>query len=353
MTRLLLVLGVMLGGSTVHGDPCERLREEARAEATLLYAPRLQVEGAYVPAVIDPVDPSSVAGGGVQGRVALAISPVDMLRGRAIERVARAECRRATAASRAEEVLSAGLRVGELAAVTAELAVLDARGHEIDGLVGEAVARFERQRATIVEVYELRERRATLQVRIADLQHRKRMLEAFDEPVATATELDDLVKSYAGATIEADRARASVRGLAAWRFDVRGGLAAGDRTDWFAVATIGFSFGQPWQRAANRRAVTARARELGDARELAHRATRLGRAMRESVAALEVALQQLDQEVALLRAELDRLSSGEAATDTTRSLRARITITLIELEARRASVLAMAAARRPLAGARS
>ena len=61
---------------------CDRLAAEARAEAALLYAPRLEVEGARAPVAATAGDPDAV-GGGLQARVAVAGSPIDMLRGRA------------------------------------------------------------------------------------------------------------------------------------------------------------------------------------------------------------------------------------------------------------------------------
>ena len=49
---------------------CERLRAEARAEAALLYAPRIVVEGARVPGVVGGTEVGETPGDGVQGRIA-------------------------------------------------------------------------------------------------------------------------------------------------------------------------------------------------------------------------------------------------------------------------------------------
>jgi hypothetical protein len=148
------------------------------------------------------------------------------------------------------------------------------------------------------------------------------------------------------ADLAADRARAELRSISAWRVDVRGGVAAGERPDWFATVHVGYSFGQPAQSAANRRAIAARAREqatdeLGTPAELA----RLGRAMRRSVANLESQVRLLDEEISRVREERARIASQ--LTDPARRLFARLSLEVIELEARRTSISTLLAARRP------
>jgi hypothetical protein len=328
---------------------CDRLRAEARSEAALLYAPRIQIEGARSPGVLLVDDPSAADADGLQARLALALSPVDMLRGRAVERVADAECRRERLIAELDRVLSLGTRHGELAAARTELDYLDRHAGEVDALVDEVMTRFERQRATALEVDELRARRAALRRRIAELRHTHAVLAEIDGEPAAPVAVDELAAELAAATLRVDRRRADLRALEAWRFDVRAGVAGAERADWFAVVELGYSFGAPWQRSADRRAIRARAAELADdERGATVRLTRLQAAMRHSVAALEVELQAIDDELAALRGELARIAPLDS--DAVRPLRARITVALIELEARRAATATLIAARRPLAG---
>ncbi|HUQ05920.1 MAG TPA: hypothetical protein VM261_25635 [Kofleriaceae bacterium] len=333
----------------VRDATCQRVRAEAESEAALLYAPRIQLEGARAPGVVSAGDPAAAVDG-LQARVVLALSPLDMMRGRAVERLADAECARERLAGRLDHVLALGDRHGELDAARAELAYLDAHAGEIDALVSEVVDRFERQRATALEVAELRGRRAAVRRRVAELHHTHAVLEALDTGVAPPSDLSELARAHDAAALEVDRRKAAVRGLEAWRFDVRGGVAGADRADWFAVVEVGYSFGQPWQRGADRRAVRARAAELtGDDRAVTVRLARLQAAMRGSVAALEVELAAIDDELAVLRVQRDRLDGLDS--EAARPLRARLTVELIELEARRTAVQTLVEIRRPLGGA--
>jgi len=342
------------GRATAEAPParaatCARLRAEARAEAALLYAPRVQLDGARTPIVVTADDPTATPADGLQARLALALSPVDALRGRAIERVASADCAREQLAGQLEAVLVLGDRHGELAATRAELAYLEAHIGEVDAMVADVLARFERQRATALEVDELRGRRAGLRRRIAELHHGQALLEELDGDSAPPADLAALAAAHDAAAVQADRRRADVRALQAWRLDVRAGVAAADRPDWFATVELGYSFGRPWQRAADRRAIHARARELADdPRSVSVRVARLQAAMRRSVRVLADELRQLDAEAEQLRADHARVAHLDS--DAARQLAARLTLERIELEARRTSIATLLTTRRPLAG---
>jgi hypothetical protein len=347
--RLLAALSLCAATPAARADAtCDRLRAEARAEAVLLYAPRLELEAAQVPAIATPSDPTEVAHRGPQGRVALSLSPVDMLRGRAIERVAAAECVRDEIARRLDRVLVLGTRSGELAATDAELAYLDAHLGEIDAIVEAAVARLDRQRATAVEVAELRTRRGALRRHMADLRLSRVELRELGGEVAPARTLDALSSAYRVAALDAETRRAEVRAWSAWRFDVRAGVAGADRVDWYAAVDLGYSFGQPWQRAAERRAARAREQEYAGEHPTVVRLEALARALRASIPALAEELELLDDEIASRRAEQDRLSALDA--ESAQPLRARIAIELVELDAHRASLVALIASRRAMVG---
>jgi len=339
--------GVPAGASRA---TCDRLRAEARAEAALLYAPRIQLEGIRAPGALDPTGPASSSNAVAQARLSLVLSPIDMLRGHAIESVAAAECVRATLSGQLDRILAVGERHGELAAARDELAYLDRHIAEIDAMVSETLNRFQRQRATAAEVEELRERRAGLRAHIAELRHRSMVLEQLDGEVEIPREPAELAPRYRAAALEVDRRRAHERGLSAWRLDVRGGFAEADRSDWFGVVELAYSFGDPWRRAADRELLRARARELAsDPRDASVRWEQLRRAMRRSVDAIELEIRMVDDELATLRGERDRVAPMVDGNDGARQLQARYTLNLIELEARRASLSSLAAARRPLA----
>jgi len=342
---------VALTATAAADHECARLQAEARSEAVLLYAPRLQLEGARAPGVTEAADPSSAGVDGLQARASLALSPIDMLRGRALERVADAQCAIDAVAHRLDRVLATGPRYGELAATRAELDYLDAHLGEIDALVAEVADALARQRATALELDDLRNRRATLRRRANDLRNTRALLTELDgEGDADVPDLAGLAATARAATLHADRRRAAVRDLSAWHVDVRAGVAGAERADFFAVVEIGYSLGERWQKQADRRALQARGAALAnDERSVVVRAERLRRAMADSVTVLDVEVRELDDELATLTAERTRFENLDS--DAARALRNRSTLARIELEARRVSVSTLAAARRSLVGA--
>jgi len=355
MSRYLVAFAtVCIAAGAAHADDtefCARLRDEASAEAALLYAPRVEVLGAHAPTVVEPGDPSSTAAQRFQVRGALVVSPVDMLRGRAVERVAAADCWQRIAVAEIERVLEAGARYGELAAKRAEIAHLDSHLGEIDQLVNDAATRLERQRATAFEIDELHHERATLRSRIADLRVELAGLEELERD-APARPLAELAERYRRAALESGDRRADVRALTAWQFDVRGGVAGGDRADWFAMAELRYSLGARWQAAADRRAHASRADELARYdRELPSRIAQLQRILERSVAALDSEVHMLDEEIAIVRTDRARLDGlADNTDDAARRLRTRYTVEMIQLEGRRVGAVTLAAARRNLLG---
>lgn len=354
MVRWTTLLALLLSLKAARADDrtatCDRLSAEASAEAAVLYAPRLVIEGARTPTLATPTDPTASATEGLQARASLALSPTDMLRGRRIERAADAECAYERASAQAERALEVGMRHGELEAMRAELAYYDAHVPEIDTLVDDATERLSRQRATTMELHDLRERRAALRIRIADLRHARALLEE-TTALPPPAELERLARATRDTAVEVERRRADVRDMTAWRFDIRGGVAATEKADWFAVVEVGYSFGQRWQAKANARAVRARAAEVAtDDRTMTMQLAELRRMMRRSVDALEVELASIDRELAELRTERAKLDELVAGNDAARHFRARVVISLVELEARRTHVAALISARRPFAG---
>lgn len=332
------------------GSTCDRLRAEAAAEAATLYAPRVLVEGARAPGVMDAADPVA-ATEGFQARASLGFSATDALRGRAIERIADAECARTIAADRAGRVLAVGLRFGELDATRAEIAYIEAKLPEVDALVGEVVDRFAAQRATAIEVDEMRTRRASLRIRLTAARRELGELELLEQQRGQAPQpaLAALAKDVRATEIEVTKRHADLRAMSAWTLDVRAGVAGGETADWFAVVELGYSLGQPFQARANRRAIRARTAEAqADDRAVAGQLDHLQRAMQRSAKDLAAEVATIETELAAQVAERERIAS--VANDAAKALVARFTLEIIELEARRTYLSALVTTRRSLAG---
>lgn len=332
---------------------CERLHAEARSEAVVLYGPNVQLDGAHVPTVTNVIDPTAVAANGLQARLSLAVSPSDMLKGRAIERVADAECARVDQGDTLERVLAIGSRVGELASARAELAFLEAHVGELDGLVSDASERLDHQRGTVIELDELRSQRRSIQLRAAERREAIAVLEEVEDK-GPPPDLARVVTSYRESALEVDRRHASVRDLAAWHVDVRGGVAGSDRADWFAVVEVGYSLGGLFQGSADREAIAARRAELAhDVRDVSVRVEQLRATMKRSVDALELELRTLDSELEHVRGDHERATTLADTNDSARAMRDRYSIELIELEARRVAASALLDARRAFVGDKS
>ncbi|MFT3699488.1 MAG: hypothetical protein QM831_40440 [Kofleriaceae bacterium] len=326
---------------TAAADPlCDRLRAEAHAEAVVLESPELTADAAHVPDVT-VADPVSTASSRWQLRASAAYSFTNLLKGRAIERIAATECARQLASSDLERALVAGIDVGQLEAAKAELAVLDQHRTEIDQILADANARLAAQRAVATDVDDLRSQRTELILRAADRREAIALLEQQDK----AQPLRGLVDRYGATTLAADTARADERELHPWNVDVRGGVAGSDQADWFAVLEVRYAVGGLWQGRADRAALEARQAELHQHRELAARADQVRTMLANSAAVLADEVATLDTELASLATERDRLVDQDAG----RGLRDHYTMRIVGLTARRAGIAALAAARTELA----
>jgi len=325
-------------------DECDRIKAEAHSDAVVLYGPEVSVDAAHVPAVTNVSDPAATPSNGLQVRVSATYSFTDMLRGRAIERVASATCTQLTAGEQLERVLAIGPRWGELESAKAELAYLEEHAAELDALVQNAQDRFAAQRTTAVEVDELRSRRNAIALRVVD---RKEAIAMFEEADSKLPDLNKALDTYRSASLDVDRGHADVRDMQAWRFDVRGGAAGSDRADWFAVVEVGYSIGGLWQGDADRKAIAAhKAAMQHDDHDAGVRLEQMRATMKRSATAIDAEVASIDAQLEILHTDQARIADMDSA----RSMRDRYAVEIIELAARRAAAIALRDARRTLVG---
>jgi hypothetical protein len=334
-------------------DPrCDRMRAEARSEASILIAPRLRGQVIHAPSVtVD--DPLAEAG--TQVRASVSLSPVDMLRGRLAMRVADAECRLVRAGDTFEPVLEHGAQYGRAGALRAEIAALEAALPRVTAILGEAEARLARQIVAIGEVEALRGRERAMRARLTDARHEAAVLEAL-VPEAPALDGDAVragLGAYERAAIAAEGERSALRRLSPWQIDLRAGVippgGASDDTAWFGMVELSYSVGDLFQRAAEQDVRAARSAELRTADDEARRrAERFLAAMRASATELSREIDSVDGELRRLDAERARVAAleGEAA----RQRGAIAELDGIELGARRAYLERLRAARAALIG---
>lgn len=333
--RALLVVSVVAGTAAAEPvpDACRVLRAEADSRSSLLYAPRVEVHGLHSPQLSDPTGTALLPSGGYQLRAGLAFSPLDVVRGRTVTSTAEAECERLLAREALEKVLQQGASFGRPAALKVQVTALEGGLARADEIVSLADQRLERGVATVLDVEELRLRRLSIDLRLAELRNELGLLgEVVDESDAVRPWLE----RYEVASVAAHEDHALLRRLDAWQVNLQAGASPYPRTDWFGVVSLGWNVGALAQGSAEVTALAARKDELraGDT-ELRARVVRFTDAMAESARLLRTELALIDRQVATYRG---RLETDRVVSERLRQSLALLEMDLIELVARRAFV---------------
>lgn len=296
-------LALISGARADDSDHCRRVRAQASAEAAILEAPRVLVQGIRFPSSAR-VDLGPTVGDDLQARAGLTLSPVDMYRGVLVRRMADAECHEHERAAALEDVMSDATDGARLEALQAQLAYLDEQRGDWQALVDQAAERLQARAITVVEFRELQRLAQALELKRAqasgEIERLRARGVAAAAGVAAAT-----AESYASATVEAERALVKIRATDAWTFRLTGGVIPlpGRPLDWFGLAELTYSLGGPWQSAAL--VSVAQAREAEVRRDRAELPARLERAQAEARAMAR-------QAAAELRAIQADLASGRA-----------------------------------------
>lgn len=293
---------------------CQRIRALADSTAALLYAPRFEVQGGKFPDTAGVLSSARV-GSSYQLRAALSLSLLDVYKGRQVERVGESECAQYEAGRRVEEWILQAADYGRLPALRATARYLDERRflwQEIGQHADEAlVARV----VSLLEAQDLRDRCAGLERRRADVGGEIARLAALAPSETPEESLETLVRSADDAAMQYEREASDLRSLDAWELRLTGGTVPHDASsELFGIAQLTFSFGTFAQRAAEKRALEARAEELRSSRSELRERVRMFRAVvegNESHAAH--ALQVVSERLASLRAVRSRLDAAQAS----------------------------------------
>jgi hypothetical protein len=245
---------------------CERVRALADSQAALLYAPSLELHGGKLPESV-AVEPSVRAGGDVQLRAALSLSLLDVYRARHVERAAEHQCVQLDARRRLESVLIQAADYGRLPALRRTARFLDAhrkRWQEIEQHAQRALAA---RVVSLLQADEIQKRCLDLERRTVAVAGDITRLEALGATTSEELRLEALLHAADDAALRFERESSGLRSLDAWEVEVVGGAApTGGSTDYFGVAHLRFSLGAFAQRAAERRVLAARERELRSSR---------------------------------------------------------------------------------------
>jgi hypothetical protein len=241
---------------------CQRVRALADSQASLLYAPSLEVHAGKFPESA-AVDPSARAGDDYRVRAALSLSLLDVYKARRVEDAAEHDCARLEASRALEDVLLQAADYGRLPALRQTARFLDENRSRWQEIERQAQQRLAVRVVSLLEVDEVQSRCIELERRAAAVAGEIARLEAVGAAVAPGERLLSLLRTADDAALRYEREASHLRSLEAWEVGLVGGAAPdGASTEYFGVAHVRFNFGAFAQRAAEARALAAREEEL-------------------------------------------------------------------------------------------
>jgi hypothetical protein len=308
---------------------CERVSARAHSDATLLWAPRLALQGLRYPSGID-LGPATASG--FQLRVGLSYSLIDPLRALRTYTAADADC----AAEQARAALAAALEsapgAAELAAHRAQAQYLTAHQPEIDALIGRARARLSQRLITVFELNHILTAAEGLERSAARASGSAAQLEAASPATPTAQDARALSAAFIQRRSEHEESLSSLHTLDAWNVRVQGGVipVEGTKLDWYGWLELSYSLSGPFQHAAESRYRQARQAELlKDAEQLPAKLQRQARVLRAQTEQATVELRVVEKRLAHLHATLAELDHADPST----SSHARDALSLAQLSA--------------------
>lgn len=314
---LMSVVLCQLGRARADGDLyCERVAARASSDATLLWAPRLALQGLRYPSGID-LGPATASG--FQLRVGLSYSLIDPLRALHTHTAADADC----AAQQARAALTTALESApELAAHRAQAQYLTAHQPEIDALIGRARTRLSQRLITVFELNHILEAVEQLERKAARASGSAAQLEAASPAAPAAQDARALAAAFVQRRSEHEESLSSLHTLDAWNVRVQGGVipVEGTKLDWYGWLELSYSLGGPFQYGAESRYRQARQAELlNDAEQLPAKLERQARVLRAQAEQATIELRVVEKRLSHLLATLAELDlSDPAASSHTR-----------------------------------
>jgi hypothetical protein len=292
-------------------ESCAKFRSLARAEASLLFAPKIGVQFLRLPkAGTISTDGTSEIGERNQIRAYVGYSVLDLYRGTVTLELGELDCKRATAEVELLEAIELGQSQGKEAAIRKALAFLDQRVERLKELGQEVARRFELGRITLRQLDDIRgDIELAKQKRLALLEDLS-LIEAKSTKSRDSSSLSALVSAYLRNDLEREKSASRLRRTRAWDVLLRGGVIPTSDRDFFGALEITYNFGQPFQAAAEKEYLSARQREVNRSNyDPAQNATRVLEYQKRSIPILkeelslrEEALEQLLHHETVLRA---------------------------------------------------
>jgi hypothetical protein len=248
------------------GSPyCEKVRARASADASLLFAPSLQVQGVRYPKN-GAIDTSATVGQGYQVRTAVSWSPLDFYKGFRVLEVGQADCEQHEAMITAQQVLTLGVDAARLPALRKTREFLAGQNPRWDAIVQKNDERLAEHVTSLLDANEVRARGGELDKKRAAMEGDVARLEAIGIDAYRGM-LSSLMTSIESKAMTFERKASHVRSLEPWTFSITGGVVPQEKpVDYFGVVQVGFNVGAFSRNSADARYLDARAEELRKAR---------------------------------------------------------------------------------------
>lgn len=277
---------------------CLKVKARANADAALLVAPKIIIEGIHFPSS-NRIDVGPTVGNNYQLRVGASYSPLDLIRGLRLLDMGDADCRKHDTSQSISDVLQEALDSGRLPAGRQQVAYLTSHQDRWRSHLAMAEKRMKAGVITAVEFHELRRYTEVLERKIEVARGDIARLEArgANRP---PTNWHSLAVNYTASTELLEKKFSKLRSLDPWGFKFTGGIIpTPNKIDWFAIAEVNFNLGifshsqQEWAY------LTARANEVNHAQyELPAHLEKLKKQ-------LQAELNQAQQELSVVKTELN------------------------------------------------
>ncbi len=293
---------------------CRYLQEQARAEAIPLQSPELVVQAMRFPDAFGVE--GTTWGEGFQGRVGLAYSPSDLVKGIELRNLGEARCNAHQLETRVAIGLDLVLNQARSVALAARLAFLDQEKAAWQEVQRRTERRLAEQLITRNEAVEVRRRVHALEGQLLDTEAEVALLAARrvgNEEERNIAAVTSLVQQYVDAQLKAEEAQSNVRKMSAWQLRVAGGIIpTPSDVNWYSIAELRLNLGAPQQYQHLARAEEAKKAALQEStRELPARLSRVRAEARTVSQQSQKRLALIDQQLSNIESDLSTLTNAE------------------------------------------
>jgi hypothetical protein len=326
-------VAVAVTSTSAHADSayCRKVRARAAADAALLVAPKLLVEGIKAPSPLqaggklDPASPNS----GYQIRAGATFSPLNLYKGLRVKEVGEADCEQHDSAMTAQLLLIHAPDLGRLAALREQAGYLDGQKGKWESISSRMGERFAARTVTLFELEEARKASAALARQRSMIGAEIGRLEAIGLEDYRGS-IPELIRRIHDKAMVFEREASHVRSLDSWVFNITGGymppIYGAGSSDVFGVVQVGYSLGGPWHDSNESRYLGAREEELQKER------TELGRQLDVLRANVKVTAGEAGRELEITEKRVKELTELRALLEKSEVPNAAQSLDHVELE---------------------